>query len=315
MKFREAPSGQQSPPSWSFPGMTLNGFALEATLTALEDWCEQTLNQASDSNFVPALPVVYLCVAQYPKMIVDAYANLGFSVQNEYFFMFPVIRMWNGVVRAEVGWAYPFIGVDNATSVVSGQMVLGLPKVYGEFNFPATPTANAFAADVHMLALLTHTKATQQDIEPLLKVNATNAAPGPAAMDFPTGLLMHPAVQAMLPSSLSPLIAQAVDAGNMITGAGFGLRQLRDCAAPADAAFTDIVRMRWNATNEQNIQLWQNAQIDLFDNATFPISDTLGLVGGQAQPAPPGGIRYTALGGFVMTLDLSVSASSLPPVS
>ncbi len=110
MNFRETAWDQQSPPPWSFPGMTLRGFALTASMAALEDWCRRMLDDASDSSFVPALPVVFLCLAHYPKMIADSLADLGFSVQNEYFFMFPVIRRftssfpwnWGGPTRS---WA------------------------------------------------------------------------------------------------------------------------------------------------------------------------------------------------------------------
>ena len=310
MIFREAPWVQQSQPPWSFPGMTLNAFAFRATLASLETWCEQTLNDASDSSFVPALPIVYLCVAQYPKMVVQKHPSYGYSTQNEYFFMLPVIRVVEDILPIELGWAYPFMGVTNATSVVSGQMVLGLPKVYGEITVQQVATAETLVADIAMLALLEHSAGTQQKIEPLIQLRATNPVAGPAAMNFPTGLLNLPGVQALASSDLLSRIEEAI-AGD-ITGVGFGIRQLRDCETPTEAAFTDVVRMRWNASNEQDIKVWQDATIDLFDNATFPITDTLGLVGGKPQPAPWKGTRYRALAGFGTTLDLDMSASSLP---
>lgn len=311
MMFRETPWGQQAPPPWSFPGMTLRGFALTASMAALEDWCRHMLDEASDSSFVPALPVVFLCLAHYPKMVADTKANLGFSVQDEYFLMFPVIRRFGVIFPLELGWAYPFMGVDSGTSAISGQMVVGLPKTMGEIELKDAADGN-FAAAVHMPALLTHKATTQKKIHRLLDVSATDIDPNAPGMPggFPGSMLTLPGIAALLAEEAQALLDVPPAAVPGLASTGFALRQLRDCAAPVQAAFTDVVRMRWHSANEQDIRFWRDARVDIFDNATFPISDTLGLVGGT--PLVNGGTSYQPLAAWGSTFDLSMSATALP---
>lgn len=313
MMFRETAWGQQSPPPWSFPGMTLRGFALTASMAALEDWCRHMLDDASDSSFVPALPVVFLCLAHYPKMVADTEANLGFCVQDEYFLMFPVIRRFGVIFPLELGWAYPFMGVDSGTSAISGQMVVGLPKTVGEIELTEA-TDGSFAASVHMPALLTHKATTQQQTHRLLDVSATNIDPNAPGTPggFPGSMLALPGMAALLAEEAQALLDVPLAAVPSLASTGFALRQLRDCAAPVQAAFTDVVRMRWHSANEQDIRLWRDARVDIFDNATFPISDTLGLVGGT--PLVNGGTSYQPLAAWGSTFDLSMSATALPAV-
>jgi hypothetical protein len=307
MKFRETPWGQQSPPPWSFPGTIMRGFALRASFGVLDDWCKGMLDGVSDSSFVPALPVVFLYVAHYPKMIADAWADRGFSVQNEYFFMFPVIRNLGGVVPIEFGWTIPVIGVDNGTSAISGQMVVGLQKTLGRVD--STEAAGGdYSAAVSMAALLTHTPSSQQGLYPVLKARATD--PDPAAADltigFPSGVLQIPAIDALIPPDIRDLLELPLATAGEFAGASFALRQVRDCGAPTEAALSDIVRMRYKSTNERDFRLWKSAEIDLFDNATFPIGDTLGLTGGM--PLSTGGTRYTPFAAWGVTADLSMTA-------
>ena len=311
MKFRETPWGQQSPPPWSFPGMTLRGFTLPASMSALEDWCRNILDDASDSSFVPALPVVFLCLAHYPRMVADAHANLGFSVQDEYFFMFPVIRQFGGVFPLELGWAYPFMGVDTGTSAISGQMVVGLPKTLGDITL-TDASDGSFAASVHMPALLTHAPATQQKTRALLDVAASDIDPDSSSVPggFPAGLLRLPGIETLFTAEVEALLDVPFAAAGSVASVGFALRQLRDCGAPAEAAFTDVVRMRWRSANEKDIRLWNDARVDIYDNATFPISSTLGLVDGV--PLVNGGTRYVPLAAWGSTFDLSMSAAALP---
>lgn len=311
MIFRETPWGQQAPPPWSFPGMTLRGFALTASMAALEDWCRDMLDDASDSSFVPALPVVFLCLAHYPKMVADAQANLGFCVQNEYFFMFPVIRRFGVIFPLELGWTYPFMGVDSGTSAISGQMVVGLPKTVGDIEL-ADASDGSFTASVDMPALLTHKATTQQKTHPLLDVSATDPDPNAPGMPggFPGSMLGLPGITALLAEEAQALLDGV--AVPSLASTGFALRQLRDCEAPAQAAFMEVVRMRWHSANEQNVRAWRKARVDIFDNATFPISHTLGLVGGT--PLANGGTSYQPLIAWGSTFDLSMSATVLPAI-
>lgn len=310
MLFRETPWGQQSPPPWSFPGTMLRGFALPASFGALQTWCEQMLDGVSDSIFVPAFPVVFVYVAHYPKMVADAWQDLGFSVQNEYFFMFPVIRSFGGIFPLELGWTFPFMGVDNGTSAISGEMVVGLPKTLGRIYTEDKPNGD-YSANVSMLALETHSKTSQQAIHRLFEARADDPdlASSIVPRGFPGGGLQISAIDALIPAEVRDLIGLPLATISEIAGGCFALRQVRDCGAPTEASLIDIVRMRFLSENEREFRLWNNAEIDVFDNATFPITDTLGLTGGV--PLATGGTRYTPFAAWGVTLDLAMSATTI----
>ncbi|UVO51741.1 acetoacetate decarboxylase family protein [Sphingomonas sp. SUN019] len=310
MLFRETPWGQQSPPPWSFPGTMLRGFALPASFDKLAGWCEAMLDGVGDSTFFPAFPVVFVYVAHYPKMVADAWQDLGFSVQNEYFFMFPVIRSFGGLFPLELGWTFPFMGVDNGTSAISGEMVVGLPKTLGRIYTDDTANGD-YSAAVSMLALETHSKTSQQDVHRLFAVRADtpDLATSAATHGFPSGGLQVPVIDALVPPAVRDLMELPLASVDELAGGCFALRQVRDCGAPTEARLIDIVRMRFQSSNERDFRVWRNAEIDVFDNATFPITDTLGLTGGVPQST--GGIRYTPMAAWGVTLDLSMSAATI----
>lgn len=316
MLFRETPWGQQSPPPWSFPGTVLRGFALPASFGKLLDWCDTMLNGVGDSSFVPALPAVFLYVAHYPKMIADAWAQLGYSVQNEYFIMFPVIRSLGGVIPIEFGWTIPFIGVDNGTSAISAQTEVGLPKTLGAFTL-TNPPDGSFTADVSMVALQTFSPASEARLHPLFDITADGPDPTRSMPlgGFPGVPLGFTEIDALIPAAVRDLFELPLAPPGQLSGACFGLRQIRDCGSPTEAALADIVRMRWRSENERDFRFWNDAQVDLFDNDTFPITQTLGLTGGAPLTDPSGqyaGLRYTPLAAWGMTLDMFMSAATLP---
>jgi hypothetical protein len=123
-------------------------------------------------------------------------------------------------------------------------------------------------------------------------------------------MLGLPGIAALLAEEAQALLDVPLAAVPSLASTGFALRQLRDCADPEQAAFMDVVRMRWHSANEQDVRLWSNAQVDIFDNATFPISTTLGLIGGN--PLANGGTSYQPLVAWGSTFDLSMSATVLP---
>lgn len=304
MPFRETPWGQQSPPPWFFPGTVLRGFALPASLERLDEWCRTMLNGVTDDVFTPAAPAAFLYVVHYPRMVVEGYEELGFSVQNEYFLMFPVVRLLEGLVPIELGWTFPFMGVDNGMSAISGQTVVGLPKTLGTIAVTGTPNGD-FSADVDMLALPAFGGSSELGLRRLVEVRARDRVFGAAEAvgSFPGGALLTPAITALMP----PQFLHLTDlAGMDLTGGCFALRQIRDPGTRGRASLTDLVRMRWRSDNERDVALWGAAEVDLFPNATFPLIDALGLTGGV--PLPGGGHRFASLVSWEMTLDLHMSA-------
>lgn len=207
MNFREAPWGMQSAPPWRFPGMRIRIFALRASLGALDSWCGEWLDGASDSSFSAVAPMVYLCVADYPQMVVFGFEDLGFTSQREYFFIFPVVRRYAGIIPVEIGWAFPFIGVTNGMSMLSGHAVLGLPKGLGEIGWTEAGDGS-FSSAIAMLALKAYSSATMQAVHPLVEVRATGNQQADALLPdgFPGGLLRMPILNDLLPPELAPLL-------------------------------------------------------------------------------------------------------------
>ncbi|MDF2496088.1 MAG: hypothetical protein K0S66_3022 [Sphingomonas sp.] len=308
--FRELPWGQQSPPPWGMPGATLRGFALRASMPTLQTWCDDTLNGVSSDSFVPAFPVVFLYLVHYPKLVASGHEELGFSTQNEFFLMMPVLRLFAPFVPLELGWAFPFIGVDNGTSAISGQMVVGLAKTLGEIDINEAGDGS-YAANVSMLALTTFSPDTQQMVQPLLAIAANDPDPSATAIagGFPGSVLHIAEIKQELSSEAIDLTDLPLTPASALASGCFALRQIRDCGAPAEAALADIVRMHWRSENERDFRFWGDVAVDVFDNATFPITDALGLIGGV--PLPIGGLRYSPIASWGVTADLCLSARVL----
>lgn len=124
-----------SVPPFQFTGMTSRVFPLLADQWRLKLFVDQFLNvmPREIGYFEPAAGMVLLQALNYGKMSVET-ANLGWVAQNEVFFAVPLrwYRMVDGKPQFQ-NWALvtPFIYVDSATSLVTGRMVFGWPKVRG----------------------------------------------------------------------------------------------------------------------------------------------------------------------------------------
>lgn len=300
MNFIESPDCAQSPPPFEFPGVELNIFKLKADRDALQSWCDDFLNVSSDYNFQALAPFVLLCVNYYPKMILENFKDLGYSTQNEYFFMFPVLR-WDNLngfqLPADLTWAVPFIGVDNSTSALAGQMVLGFPKLVGELALE-TATDGSFSAAIAMPGMPQFTRNTAQQLLPIIDVTTgVPVAVGANGLSFPWSLVVGVSGNAAIDDAVLALL-ELVDPSLF---SATNLKQFRNGADPAQAAYQGLVRAEWQQANTSPPVFYGSATVTVTDNATIRIAARMGL----ADPVPSGtGQAFAADLALSITTDL-----------
>lgn len=306
MDFIESPDVQQTSPPYAFPGMAIRGFALEATLGSLQDYCDRFLNIDPRYHFRALVPLVYLCINTYPKMYIEGQEELGFTTQDEYFLMFPVVRfdaLGFILLPAELTWAFPYIGVNNSTSAITGQMVLGFPKLLGEI--AATTTSDgSFSASVAMPGFTSLGRDSAQAMLPIIDLGTgSGRLDGTASgLPFPWSLLtLDKSLDAL--DDVLLLLLEVIDPGLF---SATMLKQVRDAEAPSKACYHSLVRANWTLANTSAPTVFDQARVDIFDNLTLPIAEALGLQGGVSQIGAPNGkgLRFEALFGFGMTTDM-----------
>lgn len=287
MTFVDSPDTQQGMPPWEFPGMTQADFVLAADLTLLQAYCDRVLNLDPRHQFRAVLPYVHIGINQYPRMysVFGDNRDLGFTSQNEYYVMFAAVRLdllGSIQVPHELTWVFPFLGVDNPTSAISGHAVLGFPKLCGEI--AATVDVNGvFSATADMPGFqLPRTTDSPQEILPLLNIQSGPPLPKPAGSQFtfPWTFLGLQKDAGDLDALAGALLALVEPGLFSVTN----LKQFRDGADPQNACYQALVRAEWRMGNIQAPTYYDGAQISISDNATNRIVSSLGVGGGQDQP-------------------------------
>lgn len=303
MTFVESLDSPQSPPPFFFPDVELRIFELRATLSNLQDWCDKFLNIGTRYRFQALAPLTFLCINHYPKMILTDFEDLGFATQNEYFFMFPVVRytaFGTIFLPTQLTWAIPFIGVDNGNSALAGQLVLGFPKLVGTLDL-ATASTGAFTAKVAMPGLAALSKTSEQKLLPIIAVETgvpvidPSRAPPPP---FPWGLL---ATGVDILDEAIMLLLEALDPGLF---SATNLKQIRDAQDPSQAAYQGLVCAEWRQANTSSPVLYDEASVTIFDNAVITIAATLGLADPITVAGTAAGARFQATRAFGLTTDL-----------
>ncbi len=145
---RGAASSIQMSPPFSFSDVTMSVFPLRASLSRLETFCRNYLNQAPQHvQFRPFMPFVYLVILDYGRMSLEA-ANMGWVSQREVAFGVPL--RWLNVIDNNLqfhDWAFtsPFIFVDNELSMSTGREVYGWPKLLARLD----PSISEWVRDPH----------------------------------------------------------------------------------------------------------------------------------------------------------------------
>jgi hypothetical protein len=301
MPFVELDDMQQGLPPFYFESMRIRSFVLPASLPHLWAWCNKVLNIAPDHRFVPVAPLVTLGINQYPRMVTlnPEYAGkVGYTQQNEFYFLFPVLhlqRQWGIWMPHEITWAYPYIGVDCATSAFTGREVLGFSKMLGSISFVepvSTSTAastDAFESEVAMpgFRALGPTVPEEQLKLAAVRTGAPILNPTGQASQFPWTLL-HAAKQAGMLSgfannffALEDLIENIV--ADMLTSVDpslfsvINLKQFRHPASPQLAAYQSLDTCRFRQIGLSPIKIYDGGTVKLWDNPTTSPVRFLGL--------------------------------------
>ena len=145
---RGAASSLQMSPPFAFSDVTMSVFPLRASLSRLETFCNNYLNQAPHLvQFKPFIPFVYLVILDYGRMSLQA-ANMGWVSQREVAFGIPLRWLNMTPDGAEFhDWAFtsPFIFVDNEMSMSTGREVYGWPKLLAKLD----PSVSEWVRDPH----------------------------------------------------------------------------------------------------------------------------------------------------------------------
>lgn len=302
MNFIDSLDGQQSPPPFFFRGMVIRTFLLSADQVKLQDYCDKFLNITPTKYFQVLAPLVYLSINSYPKMVLEGREDLGFTRQDEFFLMLPVLRyaaLGTVLLPCELTWVFPFIGVNNPTSAIAGQTALGFPKLLGQIS--AQTSANgAFAGEVVMPGFATLSKNSRQEDLLIIDVK-TGAALAPApAICFPWELFKCPGVLDEMTEAVLDMLNLIGDLPNFCVTT---LKQIRCATQPVLADIQKLLRGEWQLSNMGAPVTWDAAKvaIQIYDNSTTRIVATLGLAG---APQPNGSLKTTVLSAYSMTVDM-----------
>ena len=279
------------PPPYNFPGITIMSFQLPAKLAQLQVLCDQLLNIGSlaDRGFEyrAFTNFVDMEIVTYPKMMFGQlpYSQWGYATQQELYFRFYVWRfnLFGGLLFPDLfpQLCFPFIYVDNSWSMVSGRNVIGYPKVMAQFDPTPMLGANPLQITASALALDIHSPNTKLQMQPIVQINPSQAAPMVPNGIWPwVGLtaqagILDPNLQQQLQTFLAadPNLYSTVQ-----------LKQFRDL--PGGACFQAVVETPFTPTNVGVPQPLPPVSITVNSYASLDIPGSLGFPAGVAlQPA------------------------------
>lgn len=277
MEFIESLNGVQSRPPYSFPGVDLHGFLLPASLLKLQDWCDTFLNIDPRFDFRAISPTVLLCMAHYPRMIVDDFADIGFAIQNEFFLMFPVLRLDGDLISlpSELTWAVPFIGVTNPHSAIAGQTVVGFPKTVGDICL-ATELDGSFRGKVAMPGFVQTGPTQAESLQTIIEVRTL--PPDSAASTSAVFPWVIP--EFLDPSQLLPMLMDVEDLFDAIDQTLYSvtnLKQVRDAENTTEAEVQRLVRVGWKQGAATPLKRFAGATVTITDNEIVALRETLGF--------------------------------------
>src|SRR5271166_117908 len=292
--FIQRPDDPEIPPPYTFPGVTINSFELEADIEALQDLCDKFLNigdiHQRGFEYRPLLPYVALEVLYYPKLISlqPPYSYWGYISQNEAYIRFPVVKydLLFGLfmVPVEVSNFFPFLFVDSSWSAFSGREVIGFPKVIGDI-VQATSPDRSYSASVQAPVFPTYSPSTIQALRQVVRVNTgppleapREASSAPPTM-WPWAITSLEGVAGAVESAIIE-VAELIDRDLLST---VQLKQIRDAQDPTMACFQGLVHSDFQVHNVSLPELFSDPEIVLTRSASLDLARSCGL---PASPIP-----------------------------
>jgi hypothetical protein len=142
--FIQIQGQMQMPPDYVFKKVGIRGFPLAASYKLVKKLVDLCLNDFGGGklDYRPiqapgGLTIVYMQLASYGSMACTSppFAAWGWMSQNEINFTVPLLHYQNGSL-VDISFFCPFLFVDNAWSIITGNMVMGFPKGLATFQLP-----------------------------------------------------------------------------------------------------------------------------------------------------------------------------------
>lgn len=294
------------PPPYNFPGVTIMSFQLPAKLAKLQSLCDQLLNIGSlaDRGFEyrAFTDFVDMEIVTYPKMEFGQlpYSQWGYATQQELYFRFYVwkFNLLGGLLFPAPApqLFFPFIYVDNSWSMISGRNVIGYPKVMAQFDPTPMLGANPLQITASALAMDIHSPNTELKMQPIVKINPSQATPV-----VPNGIWPWVGLAAQA-SVLDPYLQQLLQLFLANIPNFFSTVQLKQFRnLPTAACFQAIVETPFTPSNVDVPQPLPPVSITVNAYASLDIPGSLGFPAGVAlQPA----LQYS------ISLDMSMQNGS-----
>lgn len=284
--FAELMGIQQIPPGYVYKNVKGRVFPLQARYDEVAALVGEILSGPTGLDITP-LPTltgstaIYLEVLEYGYIASTApvFKDWGFMTQRELLFTIPVIQ-WDGGMPQPVQLFTPYNFVDNAWSMLAGNMLLGYPKAFGWFELPAE-TSVPMPIRVATQVFPEFSPDTPLSWETLLSVEEGFGIPPDLDVDperlWPLGHLdllfgkggpleVEPRILTLLKSTAATR--------------SFGVmqrKQLRDIMNPELACFLSIVTLERRLDRVIRGGFLPPLRIDLRDYASLPIAARLGL--------------------------------------
>jgi Acetoacetate decarboxylase (ADC) len=286
--FIERCGDPEIPPPYSFPGIRLTSFRLDADLIALQALCDRFLNignlSARGFEYRAIIPYVDMEILIYPRMETPFFKN--YMSQREIYFRFFVLKFQ--LVGAmllptvELACFFPFIFVDNPWSAIAGREVVGYPKELARFHLPKE---GPYPIKVDTQVIRQFGNGTPVSWETFVTINAAksgvNAAKSGAKqlppMRWPWGELkgFDPVLRPTLEKSaeLQPGICSTIH-----------LKQFRDAERATKACYQALVQGSFDITRLGKVELMPPAEVVIASYESLPIIRLLGLKGTALSP-------------------------------
>jgi hypothetical protein len=281
--FIQRPDDPEIPPPYSFPGVTINSFELEADITALRSLCERFLNigdpEERGFEYRPLLPFVSLEILTYPKMISTRppFSHWGYVTQQEAYVRFPVVKYlpfgWF-LVPVEISNFFPFLFVDSSWSAFSGREVIGFPKVTGTIN-QDTQNSGIYSASVSVPVFPAHSPDTKQTSQQIVSVagGPLIGSPSDLSTTWPWLITAFDGVAGAVEELIIEL-AELIDPDLLST---VQLKQIRDAEDPGMACFQALVHSDFQVHQVSPPDFFETATVTLNSSASLNLARSLGL--------------------------------------
>jgi hypothetical protein len=277
------------PPPYTFPGVTILSFRLDADLACLNILCDRVLNIGSleDRGFEyrPFLPFVDLEILSYPRMENALWPDMGNTSQRECYvriFVWKFVEFWGWLIPTmEVATFCPFIVVDNPLSAFSGRDVLGLPKLLATFSDFSPPNPFGTVSTLQFSSFSSTSKATLLPVVTVEQSLSLAAAPAPAVGQWPWGDIDSQDVDPTLRSLVS-----SVGLTDQPTLLSVQMKQFRDGAIPpgeqypTNACYQSIVQGELTVDNIFEVGELPAAKIIINDYVSINLAESVGITSG-----------------------------------